>query len=68
MRDNDRELALQQAAVMRTEDAWDIDREGTARRARGGQLASTRSNATRNASASVHGTRGWSGTPVGMDL
>ena len=66
--DNDRELALQQASIMQTEDAWDIDREGTARRARGWQLASTRNKATSSASACVRGARGWPRTPVGQDL
>ena len=64
--DNNREPASRQVG-MQTEDAWNIDRDETARRAKGGNSTNTR-KATSSASTGACKTREWPGTPVGLDM
>ena len=64
--DHNRETASRQVG-MQTEDAWNIDRDETARRAKGGKSTNTR-KATSTASTSACKSREWPGTPVGLDM
>ena len=64
--DNNREMASRQVG-MQTEDAWNIDHDETARRAKGGKSTSTR-KATSSVSIGACKSREWPGTLVELDM
>ena len=64
--DNNREMASRQVG-RQTEDAWNIDHDETARRAKGGKSTNTR-KATSSASIGACKSREWPGTLVGLDM